>query len=322
MISNDGRVVPKAVVHSGRFLSSLMSHMQGKEGWFRMFMCGKRVDFSARSVITPGAQLDAHELGVPVSIAKVLTLPEKVLVFTKRRLQESVVNGYNHPFGATRVVEPSGRIHYLEFITNMQDRIDLAERLEIGWMVERTLRDGDFTLFNRQPSLHRMSIQGHRVKVLDDNAEGMRSSRKAPLAYALSMVTAGYFNADCDGDEMNQHMPQTAMSQMEVRHLFNVESIYLTPQSHRAGIGLIQNGLLLAYLITCKDVFFDEKQKSFLESACRYGLRDDNMMPCAESPAGRLWSGKQIFSQTFSPCLDLSKTVDFPSSKIDISFDP
>jgi DNA-directed RNA polymerase beta' subunit len=84
-----------------------------------------------------------------------------------------------------------------------------------------------------------MSIQGHRVKVLDDNAEGMRSSRKAPLAYALSMVTAGYFNADCDGDEMNQHMPQTAMSQMEVRHLFNVESIYLTPQSHRAGIGLI-----------------------------------------------------------------------------------
>jgi hypothetical protein len=49
------------------------------------------------------------------------------------------------------------------------------------------------------------------------------------------------------------------MSQMEVRHLFNVESIYLTPQAHRAGIGLIQNGLLLAYLITCKDVFFDQK---------------------------------------------------------------
>lgn len=86
MISNDGRVVPKAIVHSGRFLSSLMSHLQGKEGWFRMFMCGKRVDFSARSVVTPGAQLDAHELGVPVSIAKVLTLPETVLPFTKRRL--------------------------------------------------------------------------------------------------------------------------------------------------------------------------------------------------------------------------------------------
>lgn len=86
MISNDGRVVPKAIVHSGRFLSSLMSHLQGKEGWFRMFMCGKRVDFSARSVVTPGAQLDAHELGVPVSIGKVLTLPETVLPFTKRRL--------------------------------------------------------------------------------------------------------------------------------------------------------------------------------------------------------------------------------------------
>ena len=245
MISNDGRVVPKAVVHSGRFLASLMSHMQGKEGWFRMFMCGKRVDFSARSVITPGAQLDAIELGVPVSIAKVLTLPERVLPFTRRRLQEAVVNGHNHAKGATRVVEPNGRIHYIEFIDTKEDRIALAERLDIGWVVERTLRDGDYTLFNRQPSLHRMSIQGQRVKVLEDGdcgqpvVPGTRSSRKAPLAYALSMVTAGYFNADCDGDEMNQHMPQTAMSQMEVRHLFSVESIYLTPQAHRAGIGLI-----------------------------------------------------------------------------------
>ncbi len=85
----------------------------------------------------------------------------------------------------------------------MDDRMQLAQKLEAGWIVERTLRDGDFTLFNRQPSLHRMSIQGHKVKVLVDNAEGIRSSRKAPLAYALSMVTAGYFNADCDGDEMN-----------------------------------------------------------------------------------------------------------------------
>lgn len=126
MISNDGRVVPKQVVHSGRFLSSLMSHLQGKEGWFRMFMCGKRVDFSARSVVTPGAQLDAHELGVPVSIAKVLTLPEMVLPFSKLRLQEAVVNGHNSPRGAARVIEPNGRIHYLEFMPGMEDRIALA----------------------------------------------------------------------------------------------------------------------------------------------------------------------------------------------------
>lgn len=149
MISNDGRVVPKAVVHSGRFLSSLMSHMQGKEGWFRMFMCGKRVDFSARSVVTPGAQLDAHELGVPVSIAKVLTLPEMVLPFTKLRLQEAVVNGHTHSRGAARVIEPNGRIHYLEFMSEMSDRIALSQKLEQGWVVERSLRDGDFTLFNR-----------------------------------------------------------------------------------------------------------------------------------------------------------------------------
>jgi DNA-directed RNA polymerase beta' subunit len=110
------------------------------------------------------------------------------------------------------------------------------------------------------------------------------------------MVTAGYFNADCDGDEMNQHLPQTTMSQMEVRHLFNVESIYLTPQAHRAGIGLIQNGLLVAYLISCKDVFLTREEKAFLEEACHYGVRDEQMMPAFESRRGALWTGKQVFS--------------------------
>jgi DNA-directed RNA polymerase beta' subunit len=108
---------------------------------------------------------------------------------------------------------------------------------------------------------------------------------------------------------------------MEVRHLFNVESIYLTPQSHRAGIGLIQNGLLLAYLISCKDVMLSAEQKAMLESACHYGVRDENMLAAFESPKGKLWTGKQVFSQTFSPRLDLSKTADFPASKIEVSFD-
>lgn len=82
---------------------------------------------------------------------------------------------------------------------------------------------------------------------------------------------------------------------MEVRHLFNVESIYLTPQAHRAGIGLIQNGLLVAYLISCKDVFLTSGEKLFLEEACHYGVRDSNLLPAFESPRGALWTGKQIF---------------------------
>lgn len=113
---------------------------------------GKRVDFSARTVITGDPNLALDEVGVPFSIARTLTYPERVTPYNISYLQELVRNGPNEYPGARYVVRDTG------------DRIDLRYNkradtfLQYGWIVERHLKDGDVVLFNRQPSLHKMSM--------------------------------------------------------------------------------------------------------------------------------------------------------------------
>lgn len=113
---------------------------------------GKRVDFSARTVITGDPNIALDEVGVPFSIARNLTYPERVTPYNIAYLQELVKNGPNEYPGARYVVRDSG------------DRIDLRYNkksetlLDYGWIVERHLKDGDLVLFNRQPSLHKMSM--------------------------------------------------------------------------------------------------------------------------------------------------------------------
>lgn len=123
---------------------------------------GKRVDFSARTVITGDPNLQLDQVGVPYSIARNLTYPERVTPYNITYLQELVRNGPTEYPGARYVVRDTG------------DRIDLRYNkradtfLQYGWIVERHLKDGDYVLFNRQPSLHKMSMskQIHTIPTL------------------------------------------------------------------------------------------------------------------------------------------------------------
>jgi DNA-directed RNA polymerase III subunit RPC1 len=146
-------------------IRGFVQRLKGKQGRFRGNLSGKRVDFSGRTVISPDPNLRIDEVAVPERIAKILTYPEKVTNYNVEMLRQAVQNGCDvHP-GANFVTTCSnGLKKYLKF----GNRDAVAANLQIGDIVERHIVNGDVVLFNRQPSLHKLSIMCHRVRRLRD----------------------------------------------------------------------------------------------------------------------------------------------------------
>ena len=193
LMSNEISTLPPARHRSGRALKTLMQRLSKKEGRFRGNLSGKRVNFSARTVISPDPRISINEVGVPMDIAKELTLQ---IILTKNNINEMkkyVLNGPKiHP-GANYILRSDG---VRKKITD-DNKKDISEELDIGYIVERHLMDNDITLMNRQPSLHRMSMMAHRAKIMP--YQTLRINLAVTIPY----------NADFDGDEMNMHVPQT-----------------------------------------------------------------------------------------------------------------
>ncbi|KAJ3686396.1 hypothetical protein LUZ61_015560 [Rhynchospora tenuis] len=210
--------LPRATQRSGRPIKSICSRLKGKEGRIRGNLMGKRVDFSARTVITPDPTINIDELGVPWSIALNLTFPETVTPYNIDRLKELVEYGPHPPpgkTGAKYIIREDGQRLDLRYLKKSSD-----QHLELGYKVERHLNDGDFVLFNRQPSLHKMSIMGHRIKIMPYST------------FRLNLSVTSPYNADFDGDEMNMHVPQSFETRAEVLELMMVPKCIVSPQSN------------------------------------------------------------------------------------------
>ncbi|MEM3955555.1 MAG: DNA-directed RNA polymerase subunit A' [Candidatus Bathyarchaeia archaeon] len=276
--NNEASGIPPSRHRSGRALKTLSQRLKGKEGRFRGNLSGKRVDFSARTVISPDSNLDINEVGVPISIAMRLTVPEKVTPWNIESLRQLVRNGPNVYPGAQYIIRPDGKRIRLEFVS---DREKLAEALEPGFIVERHLRDGDIVIFNRQPSLHRMSIMAHYVKVLPGKT------------FRLHLCVCPPYNADFDGDEMNLHVPQSEEAQTEARLLMQVQDHILSPRFGGPIIGAIRDFITAAYLLTKKDTLLNKKEVCELLTAAGY---DGPLPEPAIKEPEPLWTGKQIFS--------------------------
>ena len=197
-VNNDLPGLPRSKHKTGRPFKSIRARLKGKEGRIRGNLMGKRVDFSARTVIGPDPNLRLDQVGVPRSIALNLTYPEIVTPFNIERLATLVRNGpENHP-GARYVIRDDG----VRIDLRYGNRDELV--LQPGFIVERHLADDDVVLFNRQPSLHKMSMMGHRVKVMPFST------------FRLNLSVTTPYNADFDGDEMNLHVPQTIEARTEL----------------------------------------------------------------------------------------------------------
>ena len=281
LIDNDIGGQPQALQKSGRPLKSISARLKGKEGRVRGNLMGKRVDFSARSVISPDPNISVGEVGVPVQIAKIHTFPEKVNSFNIDFLQSLVNTGPNEHPGANYVIRTDGQKIDLNF--NRQDL-----KLEKGFIVERHILNNDQVLFNRQPSLHKMSMMGHKVKIMKGKS------------FRLNLSAASPYNADFDGDEMNLHVPQTYNTKSELINLTAVSKQIVSPQSNKPVIGIVQDTLVGSRLFTLRDVFFNKREvMSLLYNINSFAKKgqdiSDFLKPTILHPV-ELWTGKQIFS--------------------------
>ena len=276
--NNTASGIPPARHRSGRALKTLSQRLKGKEGRFRSNLSGKRVDFSARTVISPDPNLDITEVGVPRAIAMRLSIPDKVTHWNLEEMKKLILNGPNKYPGALYIVRPDGKRIRLEFVV---EREGVAEAILPGYIVERHLTDGDVVIFNRQPSLHRMSIMAHFVRVLPYKT------------FRLHLCVCPPYNADFDGDEMNLHVPQSEEAQTEARLLMQVQDQILSPRYGGPIIGAIRDFLSAAYLLTKESTLLSKPEVCSILSAA--GYTGDLPTPTVKSP-DPMWTGKQIFS--------------------------
>ena len=259
--------------------------LKGKQGRFRGNLSGKRVDFSGRTVISPDPNIGVNEVAIPEHVAKTMTFPEKVTSHNLTKMRKAVHNGQRKWPGANWIIKnKSGFKQSTKFGSYRQ-----AEVLAVGDTVERHLVDGDVVLFNRQPSLHKLSIMAHCVRV--------RQSR----TFRLNECVCTPYNADFDGDEMNLHVPQTEEAKAEALELMGVKHNLATPRNGEPIIAAIQDFITGAYLLSNKDRFFD--RKTFIQ-LCTSMLEGDTHIdlptPAIVKPV-RLWTGKQVFNVLMRP---------------------
>ena len=241
---NEASGVPPSKHRSGRPLKTLTQRLKGKEGRFRSNLSGKRVNFSARTVISPDPNISINEVGVPEMIAKEVTVPTYVNDWNIDEIKKYIENGPNvHP-GANYMISESGNRRKI----NEETKEYILENLKPGDIVERHLKDGDMVLFNRQPSLHRMSMMAHEVRVLPYKT------------FRLNLCVCPPYNADFDGDEMNMHVFQTDESRAEAKSLMRVQEHILSPRFGGPIIGAIHDHISGAYLLTRKSMEFTEEQ--------------------------------------------------------------
>ncbi|MEE6211030.1 DNA-directed RNA polymerase subunit A' [Salarchaeum sp. III] len=289
-MDNEISGTPPARHRSGRPLKTLSQRLKGKEGRFRGSLSGKRVNFSARTVISPDPTLSLNEVGVPNRVATEMTQTMVVNDQNIERARRYVRNGpETHP-GANYVKRPDGRrVRVTEKVCE-----ELAERVEQGWEVQRHLIDGDIIIFNRQPSLHRMSIMAHEVVVMPYKT------------FRLNTVVCPPYNADFDGDEMNMHALQNEEARAEARVLMRVQEQILSPRFGENIIGAIQDHISGMYLLTDDNPSFNETQALDLLRETRINELPD---PAGEEEDGTpYWTGRQLFSELLPDDLNLEFT--------------
>ena len=275
--------IPPARHRSGRALKTLVQRLKGKEGRFRSNLSGKRVNFSARTVISPEPFLSVNEVGVPELAARELTVPMTVNRFNIETAREFVKAGPaprdqfgRYLPGVNYILRPDGR----RIKVTKENADENSKRIDIGWSVERQLAEGDIVLFNRQPSLHRMSMMGHTVRILSGRT------------FRFNLAVCTPYNADFDGDEMNLHILQKEEARAEARIIMKVQEQMLSPRFGGPIIGGIHDHITAMFLLTHNNPLYSEEETVHMLS-----FVDVDEMPDHEIINGKkFYRGRDIFS--------------------------
>ena len=248
--NNNVAKIPTARHRSGQPLKTITERLKGKEGRIRQNLAGKRVNYSGRTVVSPDPFIDINEIGIPLEIAKTITVSEKVTTANIELMKDLIKNGDAVYPGANYVFRPDGR---KKRITE-ELKEELCAEIEPGYKIERHLRDGDVVLFNRHPSLHKQSLMAHFVRVFEGRTFRLHPAAAAP------------YNADYDGDEMNIHSPQSEEAIAEAKTLLDVKNNIISSKNNMNLVGTIADSVTGAYVLG-KDSF-DKKEAEQLLFSC------------------------------------------------------
>jgi DNA-directed RNA polymerase II subunit RPB1 len=281
-INNQMPGLAPAQQRNGRKLKSVSDRMKKKEGRIRGNLNGKRVDQSARSVITPDPYISIDELGVPIKVAVNITFPEVVNEYNIDKMRELIKNGSDVWPGAKYIKKSTRTINLKHSI----EREKNAAELVYGDIVHRHLTNGDFILFNRQPSLHKMSMMCHKVVIMPYQT------------FRLNVLDTPPYNADFDGDEMNLHCPQNIQTMSELMDIAAVPYMILAPRDGKPIIEVVQDTLVGSYRLTKDITKIQDKTLANIQMVNSYfkgklNKPDDNYM----------YSGKDAYSQILPPGL-------------------
>lgn len=260
--------IPPARHRSGQPLKTITERIKGKEGRIRKNLAGKRVNFSSRTVVSPDPFIALNEVGVPVDVARIITVSESVTTANIEKMRELIRRGADYP-GASYVVRTDER---KKRITD-ELKEELCNEIVPGYKVERHLRDGDVVLFNRHPSLHKQSIMAHYVRVLPGRT------------FKIHPATAAPYNADFDGDATNIHSPQTEEAKAESIVLLDVKENMISSKNGVNLIGCIADGISGNYILG---------KQTFSKSDADRLLFNVGIMNTAK---GKEISGRDIFAQ-------------------------
>ncbi|MDE1851436.1 MAG: DNA-directed RNA polymerase subunit A' [Candidatus Micrarchaeota archaeon] len=277
--NNETSSLPPARHRSGRALKTLTQRLKGKEGRFRYNLSGKRVNYSARTVISVDPNVNIDEVGVPQEIAEKLTVPFYVTEWNIEKAKE-LLQRSQYPIVINIISKDGKRKRIID-----ANREEILKSVTAGDILERQLMNGDIVLFNRQPSLHRVSIMSHKVKVLSGKT------------FRMNYCVTPPYNADFDGDEMNLHVPQTLEARSEAKYLMSPEFQIFSPRDGEVIIANNEDGITGMYLLTRDGTYLTKSEVSYLLSLA--GIYD---MP--KPSKGGLYSGKDVFSMILPKDLD------------------
>ena len=225
-------------------------------------------------MISPDPRLRIDEVGVPKTIAEELTIPVHVTEWNLDYCKGLILSP-EYP-RAVYIIRADGRRIRVGETDEM--RKEQAENLKVGSVLERQIVDGDIALFNRQPSLHRISMMAHEVRVLPGKT------------FRINPVVVAPYKADFDGDEMNLHILQTQEAQAEARHLMKVEKQVLSPRHGHAIIKPQEDNVSGLYFLTHDDTSFTEDDaRNLLYLVGRTEMPESDLK-------GGMYSGKLLFS--------------------------
>ncbi len=282
--------IPPARHRSGQPLKTITERIKGKEGRIRKNLAGKRVNYSARTVISPDVNLKINEVGIPFEVAKILTVAERVTSLNLKRMRK-LVEATEYP-AANYILRIDGkRKRIVEEL-----REELVDELEPGYTVERQLVDGDIVLFNRHPSLHRASLMAHYVRVIPGKTFRIHPAACAP------------YGADFDGDEMNVHAPQTEEARAEAEILLDVNANLFSPKNNMNFLGTVKDAVSGNFMLSEAELSKEDATQLLYEAG-------------ADIPVlNKINSGKDIFNKILPKKISGFKfdTTNFKTGKGDI----